>query len=145
MGDKCREIIRGNQWSYKVTDATYKEIDVDGDSTMSPGDMTTFTNGVVNVFGRRDGAVVATGSIDGTCTVLPTDSIDREFCQVTFNFGAAGTVSARGPLEQVRVDSSYCFVSFSIVRCEEWIKRNATYGQFVPLQTFDFALLTFNR
>ena len=87
-------------WSY-VTDASYTEVDVDGDSMISPGDINTFDKAPVTVVSREDGSIVATGTLDGTCTVVPTFAIERDFCQFSFDFGAAGSISIQGPLEKV--------------------------------------------
>lgn len=101
MEQTCREIIRLGKWSYTVSETSFKEIDVDKDSTMSPGDMTLFDSAKLNVLHRRDGSLFSTGSLFGTCTVLPEESENQELCALTFDFGAAGTVLTNGSLEEV--------------------------------------------
>ena len=123
LQDECTSIIAGS-WSY-VTDASYTEIDVDGDSMISPGDVNSFNGALVNVVNRADGSVIATGTMDGTCTVVPTFSIERDFCQFAFDFGDAGSVSIQGSLEKVSYilcGSCFCLCIITLNRAYLFLK-----------------------
>mmetsp|Transcript_12570 Transcript_12570/g.24139 ORF Transcript_12570/g.24139 Transcript_12570/m.24139 type:complete len:294 (-) Transcript_12570:49-930(-) len=105
---KCIRILDGF-WSY-IIEESYTEVDVDGDMMISPGDRNTFDTVPVRVISQIDGSVTATATLDGSCTVPRSIVPSRNLCQLVFDFGKAGTVSAQGPLgKMVITGATGCF------------------------------------
>ena len=107
----CATILRGS-WSY-MTDLSFANIDIDGDLLASTGDMNVFDSGNVTVSDSMDGTFITSASISGTCTVSPDIAVTRDYCQLNFDFGNAGSVSVQGPLEKMTITGvTGCFYPY---------------------------------
>ena len=78
-------------------------IDLDSDLMVSTGDVTTFDSAAVSVSSSIDGSMIATAELDGTCAVGPGLAAIRDVCQLNFDFGTLGTISAQGPIQKMTI------------------------------------------
>ena len=108
MENRCNDILRAGPWKYQIDAETYKEMHVDGDSKA-----TMLHDAVVNVNHQRTADPITTGIVNGVCTAA--HSMEPDSCHFTFSFGAAGTLSVRGPLDKVGNDCCCCMDSMLLV------------------------------